>query len=154
MAIRTVTRAFHFCAAHRLLGHEGKCRFLHGHNYLATVVLQGRGLNGLGMLVDFKDVKDAIGWWIDEHWDHNILLNSKDPLLRNQTISGGLSPVEDVFGGKAPFLMPGNNPTAENIAEELARVVVHCCKKWPGISLRAVTIRETENCSATLENEK
>lgn len=142
-----MTRKFEFCAAHRLLEHKGKCRFIHGHNYTAIVTLTGP-TNELGVVCDFGDMKDTIGRWIDEKWDHNIILHEDDPLLKNQTIVGGLSPVEDVFADREPFVM-NCNPTAENMAAELARVVnLHTA---PSLKLLGVTIRETERCSATME---
>ena len=33
----TATRRIQFAAGHRVFGHEGKCRYLHGHNFIAFV---------------------------------------------------------------------------------------------------------------------
>lgn len=34
-----VIREFRFCYGHRLMGHAGKCRHLHGHNGKAVIML-------------------------------------------------------------------------------------------------------------------
>ncbi|MEE9585050.1 MAG: 6-carboxytetrahydropterin synthase, partial [Candidatus Brocadiales bacterium] len=46
-----------FAAAHSLRGYQGECENLHGHNWKVQVVLSAKKLNGLGMVLDFKDVK-------------------------------------------------------------------------------------------------
>ena len=50
----------HFCGAHKLTGYEGPCANLHGHNWEVEVFLRGTRTNRLGMLVDFKHVKEAL----------------------------------------------------------------------------------------------
>ena len=47
-------RRFTFCAGHRLVGHEGKCRNLHGHNYTLEVYLTGQEQDEIGRILDFK----------------------------------------------------------------------------------------------------
>ena len=46
-------RQVKFCAGHRLLGHEGKCANLHGHNYLIQFHVTGNEIDELGRVVDF-----------------------------------------------------------------------------------------------------
>ena len=117
-----VTKLFRWEAAHRLLGHQGKCRYLHGHGYAAEVTLESDALSSLGMVIDFQDVKDTIGKFIDEVWDHNMILHPEDPLL---SLLEGLSreaQKEIIGGGKDIYSMPNIagqsslNPTAENLA--------------------------------------
>jgi 6-pyruvoyltetrahydropterin/6-carboxytetrahydropterin synthase len=48
-----------FSAAHALRGYRGKCENLHGHNWKVEVYVRGEQLDEVGMLVDFKDVKEA-----------------------------------------------------------------------------------------------
>ena len=50
----------HFSAAHRLVGYDGACANLHGHNWEVEIFVRGSRLNSLGMLVDFHDIKAAI----------------------------------------------------------------------------------------------
>jgi 6-pyruvoyltetrahydropterin/6-carboxytetrahydropterin synthase len=65
----------HFSAAHRLVGYAGPCANPHGHNWDVEVFVRGRVLNGLGMLIDFKDMKGAVRAAMNEvdHCDLNQL---------------------------------------------------------------------------------
>ena len=54
-----------FAAAHNLRGYEGECEKLHGHNYRVQVVLAGEDLDGLGMLVDFREARRLVGEVVD-----------------------------------------------------------------------------------------
>lgn len=68
-----VTKEIHFCYGHRLLNYDGKCRHLHGHNGKAVITLEAPRLDELGMVVDFSQVKQVLGKWIDDHLDHRML---------------------------------------------------------------------------------
>ncbi len=68
-----VNRSFE--AAHRLLGHTGKCKRLHGHSYRVRVLLRGP-VREDGMVVDFGHVKDII-----DRLDHRCL----NDLMENPT---------------------------------------------------------------------
>jgi 6-pyruvoyltetrahydropterin/6-carboxytetrahydropterin synthase len=48
-----------FSSAHQLRGYRGKCENLHGHNYRVEIYARGRELNGVGLLVDFVELKEA-----------------------------------------------------------------------------------------------
>ena len=48
-----------FCAAHALRGYRGNCENLHGHNWKVEVAVRGETLDELGMLIDFRRVKEA-----------------------------------------------------------------------------------------------
>src|SRR5436853_739224 len=105
----TITRRFEFDYGHRVLGHEGKCRHLHGHRGVAEVTVQGLELDSLGRVIDFSVLKREVGEWIDNNWDHNILLNTQDPLWQEV-------PEESlIFANRRPFLFGNRNPTAEYI---------------------------------------
>jgi 6-pyruvoyltetrahydropterin/6-carboxytetrahydropterin synthase len=104
MAMFRVTQEIEFCYGHRLLQYEGKCRFLHGHNGKAVIVLEGATLDHRGMLMDFSDIKRSIAGWIDATLDHRMILHERDPVvdfLRQQ---------------REPICVIAENPTAENIA--------------------------------------
>ena len=59
-----VTREIDFCYGHRLLNYEGKCRYLHGHNGRAVIVLESRTLDSRGMVLDFSEIKQVVSRWI------------------------------------------------------------------------------------------
>lgn len=61
-----------FEAAHRLVGYVGKCCRLHGHNWTVEAEVTGKELNGLGLLVDFKELKQALNDTLGK-WDHQYL---------------------------------------------------------------------------------
>jgi 6-pyruvoyltetrahydropterin/6-carboxytetrahydropterin synthase len=145
----TCTRRFTFDAAHRVMGHEGKCRHLHGHTYVAEVTVTA-DINDLGMVVDFAVLKHKVGEWIDLNWDHNTILHPRDQLVKlgEAMVSGGVWKNKFAhFDDRRPFLMPeGMNPTAENMAYVLFLEAQYVL----GDKLRIVRVRiqETPNCLA------
>lgn len=150
----TVTVRHKFCAAHRLMHHGGKCRFLHGHNYVADVTVarivpflldKHSPVHPLtGMVVDFAAVKDTVCRWIDNNWDHNTILNTADPALE-------LGPAYKlkVFG-REPFALIGE-PTAENMALFLLGGAgqLSTLEEDHGVRITKVDLWETDGCCAT-----
>ena len=84
-----------FEAAHRIDGYNGKCQRLHGHNWSVEAVVEGRELDELGMLIDFKVLKAELNKVLDE-LDHRYL--NELPLFSEKN-------------------SPKKNPTAENLAQ-------------------------------------
>ena len=125
-----------FCYGHRLLNYAGKCKYLHGHNGKAVIVLEGPELDHRGMLLDFSDIKSAIKGWIDENLDHKLLLNRADPLV----------PVLEGLG--EPFFIMETNPTAENIAKLIYNVTLE-----RGFPVLRVDFQETPTCFASYRSE-
>jgi len=50
----------HFAAAHRLVGYAGDCARLHGHNWVVEVTVRCRELDGIGMGMDFRDIRERV----------------------------------------------------------------------------------------------
>jgi 6-pyruvoyltetrahydropterin/6-carboxytetrahydropterin synthase len=138
----TATRLHDISCGHRVVGHEGKCRFLHGHNYRIYFTCQGQegSTDLLGRVIDFSVIKSLLCMWVENHWDHKLLLWSEDPLL---PALKELDPESIVV---VPF-----NPTAENMAAYLVEVVGPTQLEYKGVQLIEVTIEETRKCSATYE---
>ena len=136
----TCTRRINFDAAHRLMGHEGKCKHMHGHRYVLEATFAAEKLDNLGRVVDFGVIKEKLGGWIDAHWDHNAVLYEKDQAL-GKAIEHETKQVI--------FYLP-ENPTAENMASYIFNVV--CPELFTGSGLRctAVTLHETPNCRASI----
>lgn len=152
-----ITRRFEFDAAHRVYGHEGKCANLHGHRYVALVTVLAPRLDELGRVVDFSILKEVIGKWIDENWDHNILLNSEDPM--GQVIWEHTRKEIRLLDSKSlilknPFFFIDENPTAENIAAYLLNKCKILLEKYTTIKPVRVEVYETPNCSATVRAEE
>jgi len=56
----TIKISDEFCGAHNLRGYEGKCENLHGHNWKVEVELVKDKLDNIGMVLDFKEVKERL----------------------------------------------------------------------------------------------
>jgi 6-pyruvoyltetrahydropterin/6-carboxytetrahydropterin synthase len=50
----------HFSAAHALVGYDGNCARMHGHNWIVEVYVQCKKLNEIGIGLDFRDIKAAV----------------------------------------------------------------------------------------------
>ncbi len=112
-----------FSAGHALRGYKGKCENPHGHNYKVRIILEGSGLDSIGLLYDFTHLKRVIRD-IVEGVDHKFL------------------------NDQAPFDVI--NPSAENLAkffyEETSRQMSAMPK---GARISRVTVWETDTTSAT-----
>lgn len=129
-----ISKSITFAAAHRLLEHAGKCRFLHGHTYEAEIVLEG-DVGASGFVVDFGDIRAKVGAWIAEHWDHATLAARADVAL--------VAFCEAHSAGRV-YVFEGP-PTAENIAVELLAIARSVLAPAKVVSVR---VRETESCCA------
>lgn len=115
----------HFSAAHKLVGYNGACANLHGHNWDVEIFVRGKAVNDLGMLVDFRDIKAAIKEVMKEvdHCD----LNQLPAFLRD-------------------------NPTSEHLARYLfAKMGKHLNNELHRVS--KVTICETPGTTASYWDE-
>ena len=108
----TATRRIQFAAGHRVFGHEGKCRHLHGHNFVAFVTAAAEDLDAVGRVIDFGVLKERIGGWIEREWDHGFVVWQDDAEARRALA---------LVDGQKTYLLPAN-PTAENLADHLLRV--------------------------------
>ncbi|MCE3245501.1 MAG: 6-pyruvoyl tetrahydrobiopterin synthase [Arthrobacter sp.] len=137
MSIAAV-RLVEFDAGHRVHGHESKCARLHGHRYRVELhaAQAGGGLDSLGRVVDFSVLKERIGTWLDERWDHRTLLWCRDPLCEQLLLLDHGA----VVG--VPF-----NPTAENMAAYLLQISGKLLSET-NVRLTKVVVWETPNCRA------
>ncbi|SHK25579.1 6-carboxytetrahydropterin synthase QueD [Paramaledivibacter caminithermalis] len=74
---KVVYKEFLFDAAHKLLNYEGDCKFLHGHTYKLIVGIKGK-LNEIGMIIDYKEIKEIWDKKIKNSLDHTNLNDSID----------------------------------------------------------------------------
>jgi len=131
----TVSREFDFCYGHRLLGYQGKCRHLHGHNGRVVLTLQSADLDAHGMVLDFTEIKRTLGGWIDENLDHRMILDRCDPAV----------PTLENLG--EPLYLMDYTPTAENIAKLIFDTAAS--QGYPVVEVR---LWETPHCCATYRN--
>ncbi len=133
-----VERYHDISMGHRVVGHENKCKHLHGHNYRVYFTCTSEELDEIGRVIDFGIIKELLCEWLETHWDHRMMLWEKDPLLSDLV---HLVPDDLVV---VPF-----NPTAEHMAKYLVEVVGPQQLEGSGVKLLAVRIDETRKCSAS-----
>lgn len=117
-----------FAAAHHLEGYPGDCARPHGHNFVLEVFARSKGLDSIGLAMDFRTLKSAARELIAP-WDHQDLNQLPD----FQTI----------------------NPSAEQIAvlsyERLSKILASSSSSGSGGKtwIDRVTVWENDRCSAT-----
>lgn len=131
----SVTKELTFDAAHRLMGHPGKCKSLHGHTYKLQVTLESDGLTR-GMVMDFSDMKKHLDAIINK-WDHATILENCDPLINH--LKGY---------PECNLVIMHGRPTAENMVMDIGIMIQH---NLPiNIKVTKVKLWETPTSFATL----
>lgn len=126
-----VIKEIQFSYGHRLINYEGKCAHLHGHNARVQIELSSERLTHQGMVMDFFEIKKAIGSWINEVLDHKMILSESDPL----------APILQKEG--EPVILMKDNPTAEAIARYIFDQARHM-----RLPVSRVTLWETPTSAA------
>ncbi len=113
-----------FAAGHYLRNYRGKCENPHGHNYKVRITLAGEQLDQAGLLLDFKDLKDAMRQ-VMERLDHQMI-NDLEPFTNL-------------------------NPSAENIARYFYEHTNSRLRTATNgrVRVKDVTIWETDTTTAT-----
>jgi len=110
-----------FSAAHALRDYPGDCARVHGHNWKVQAEIQTKQLNAIGIGIDFKDVKKAMGEIIG--------------ILDHQYINE-IPPFDSI------------NPTAENVVQWIFEQMDQQISDQ-NTRLVAMTIWETDRSSVT-----
>lgn len=102
-----VTKIFKFEAAHAIHGYPGACANIHGHSYELHVSVTTREKNdsfihGLGIVMDFKELKTLVQECVINKLDHQLIL-SQNFLATND------------IGKTKALLVFDDEPTAENL---------------------------------------
>ncbi len=122
-----------FDAAHKIDGHMGRCRHIHGHSWKVDIAFSGQVLNDLGILYDFKDMKLLVDKILDVY-DHSLIVREdKEGILRNQS---------------SRIIELGCNPTAENLARIIYRDLKETLKTMKWIDVEWVRVWESDNAYA------
>ena len=143
-----ICRKFRIDAGHRVYGHEGKCASLHGHSYEFWVYVKGR-LDPLGRVIDYGVIKHEVGNWLEQTWDHAMILWEKDPIAPLWTGEEALETPGEAVGileNHKHFLL-AFNPTAENLAQHLLAVSSSLLRDYK-LEVDRVVCWETPNCFA------
>ncbi len=130
------TRKIEFDAGHRVIGHKSKCQFLHGHRYVLEVTAESDVTDDLGMVIDFGQLKLIIKNWIDDNFDHNLILCQDDREIGDR--------ISDWTKQKIYYMR--HNPTAENIALHLKLDILPKLFTNSIFVITKVKLFETPNC--------
>ncbi len=109
-----------FSAAHQLRGYDGKYENLHGHNWGATVLVEAKELDSIGVGIDFVMLKKKV----------ESILSKLDYQNINEI---------------PPF--DKQNPSAENIARWLFEKL-SAQLNTESVKIKRVEISETPECGA------
>lgn len=164
-----VIRSHEICAGHRVVGHESKCRHLHGHNYVfhfhvapkldgqirslaKEYEVESAALDQVGRVIDFSVVKSTLCEWLETNWDHRFLHWEKDELIRGviglveNDNRDGFVPRDQVDHLYNSFVELPFNPTAENLAAYMVEVIGPRLLDEHGVELVKCIIEETSKC--------
>lgn len=168
----TVIRSHEICAGHRVVGHESKCRHLHGHNYkfhfkvapkktlsegyvksVSGFALEG-SLDDVGRVIDFSVVKTTLCQWLEDNWDHKFLHWEQDSVINSLIVvastkfarENNLVTDEDYDPFFDSLVALPFNPTAENLAAYMVDVIGPELLDEYGVELVECTIEETSKC--------
>lgn len=133
----TVTKSFHFAAAHRLMHYDGPCRFVHGHNFVVTITLEALQPTDEenGFVYDFKQI-NTFKQYVEEKYDHAFLTQEGDEI-------GDYLVSKDhkvIF-----FTTP---PSTEYLAKQLFGEFLATSTLPEGVRLVSIHIQETPAASA------
>lgn len=126
-------------AGHRVCGHDGKCQYLHGHSYVIHFHCTASQLDSLGMVIDFGIIKNVLCKWLDDNYDHHMLIWEQDP------IAAKLQAIDDHV-----TLVP-YNPTAENIGYYLLNTVAPELLKDTNVRVSKIVVEESSYSRAECE---
>lgn len=172
IAMKTINTAAHryhdICMGHRVVGHEGKCRHLHGHNYRIHFYCEPNKflkhsetpLDSVGRVIDFSVMKNKLCMWLEENWDHKFLHWQEDNIIVGLKELSGYDEREEFIDADDneilhdSFVSVPFNPTAENIAHYLLTVIAPQQLADTNVVCTKVVVEETAKCAVTAQLEE
>lgn len=152
----TAERYHDISCGHRVVGHETKCRHLHGHNYRITFACTAdvgcTSLDEIGRVIDFSVIKEKLCMWLEDNWDHKFLAWEEDSVI--QQMSYAMKDCNQFPELNESLVWLPFNPTAENMAHYLTEVVGPQQLAGTGVVLASVNVQETRKCSSTYIKER
>ena len=108
----TIRKQFKFEMAHQLKdSYSAACHEnLHGHSYVLELYFSSDDVHENGMVVDFGEVKDVIGEYVDS-WDHSLTM----PVFFEKDY------LDMLAAHTKKMRITAYNPTAENMAKTMYR---------------------------------
>ncbi|MDR2367366.1 MAG: 6-carboxytetrahydropterin synthase QueD [Deltaproteobacteria bacterium] len=98
----------HFAAAHNLREFYGRCENLHGHNWFVEAVVRAKGLDDIGLAMDFGVVKKRLNEVLDE-LDHKYLNELGEFKVKNPSSE---NIARFIFDRLAPLIAGGSGGRA------------------------------------------
>lgn len=144
-----------FCSAHFITYEGHRCERLHGHNYRATVELEGP-LDENGYVFDFVALK-ALTKELTDELDHHVLLATRNKLImvheESDRVQVRYKDHEWLFPREDCVLLPIENTTAELIATWIGNRLAQSLKSQRNYTPSILRIEVEENIgqSATVE---
>lgn len=93
-------------------------------------------MDNVGRIVDFSVIKEKVGAWIDEHWDHTFILFKDDDILM---------PIKETLSVNKEVYVTDFNPTAENLASYLLYEICPKVMKGTNVVVTKIELWESEN---------
>ena len=120
-----------------------KCHNLHGHTYLYELTFRFLQQKEIGYAIDFKEIKRVACQFIDDAFDHGIIVNPMDHSVIKLANS-----LESKIWVMALNGTEYCNPTVENIAKEIFLAIHKMTRILYGTRLMLDNVRlyETPNC--------
>jgi len=117
----SIEKTYHFEAAHRLTGHNGRCANLHGHSYRVDVRVETVGLvvdpgaSDDGMVMDFAVLDEIMDPTVDM-MDHRLIVPENEESVYHAMFSSDLT--------ESIYPLPVSRTTAEELARFFVEIVV------------------------------
>lgn len=135
------TKSFrNYPCAHRRWQHDGHCSLVHGYSRSFHFTFRCREVTKNGFVVDFGSLKKVKAWLADM-FDHTLLLDADDPLLRQFKLL-------EQAGACRLVLLPdvGMEGTAKHVGKHVDAMVKQMTegRAW----VHSVEVRENDKNSA------
>lgn len=122
--------------AHALAGYDGPCRNIHGHSYELFVTVAGEPQTDiqspfLGMVMDFRQLKEIVRQQIIDTFDHSLV-------LRKTTAPEQITDMGEFVGR---LILVDYQPTSENLLIDFAGRLKNALPAE--VSLFSLKLRET-----------
>jgi 6-pyruvoyltetrahydropterin/6-carboxytetrahydropterin synthase len=145
--VRVAKDSFVFCSGH-FISYEGdRCERLHGHNYRATVEVEGP-LDPNQYVFDFIALKHRTKTIVDE-LDHYMLLPTRNPYISVQegekSVRVRYRDREWLFPRSDCVLLPVENTTAELLARYIAQRLADELRRHHGYQPQLLRVEVEEN---------
>ena len=143
MIFKSSKRIGPISTVHRQYKDDGHCSYVHGYGRYVEFTFHCLELEEKGWVMDFGDLKD-IKNWIEDEWDHRVLISADDPLIPQ------LKELEEVGGINLNILpegyLPGIEESCRYLYDKLSPMIQR--KTNNRVVITRVEIWETEKNQA------